>query len=213
MLFPLVVYLLVKLNLSKRNAFICATLPFLTIPPYLRELAFLDVDPELVRQITLPRLDAMFYGVGMSFFIEKYGMKLQYRGVLFVTSMIILLSLLIFDLSHVTKGHVMFYRVALILLPITFSMAMPFMSVIKQLPTRFSVIKQFITSLSLWSYSIYLSHIPIMFTVYALFGHSRDNVIINIFSKLVALVLCLILSRALFIHFESKLTKLRPANI
>jgi len=203
--------MLVKLNLSKRNAFICATLPFLTIPPYLRELAFLHVDPELVRQITLPRLDAMFYGVGMSFFIEKYGMKLQYRGMLFVTSMIILLSLLVFDLSHVTKGHVLFYRVALILLPITFSMAMPFMSVIKQLPTRFSVIEQPISSLSSWSYSIYLSHIPIMFTVYELFGHFRENAIVNIFSKGVGLVLCLFLSRAVFVHFESKLTNCRPS--
>ena len=69
-----------------------------------------------------------------------------------------------------------------------------------------------IKNLSLWSYSIYLSHIPVLFTVYELFGRTRESTAVNALSKVIGLVACLGLSRFVFVHFEQRITNMRPSE-
>ena len=61
-------------------------------------------------------------------------------------------------------------------------------------------------------FEVPLSHIPIIFMTYHVFGSARDSFVGNIFSKIVALLICFPVSFLIFRYFETPLTKLRPAE-
>jgi len=52
----------------------------------------------------------------------------------------------------------------------------------------------------------------VLFTVYELFGRTRESIAVNALSKVVALVACLGLSRFVFVHFEKRITSMRPSE-
>lgn len=211
LLFPLTILLFTSLRFSKRNAFICTTVLFLIFPPALREWMFATIDPATLRKIALPRLDAIFYGVATSFVLARYRMTLLQKRVLLVAGFLGLMALSFFQYYCFRSGSVIpFYRSAFFALPVCFSLTLPFFASIERLPRVFSFLENPITKVSLWSYSIYLSHIPILFITYEAFGAARQNPAINILSKLAGLALCLIISRFIYVHYEYRLTQLRP---
>ena len=213
LLFPLCILVFVLLGLSKRNAFICATVLFLVFPPTLREWMFAHHDPAIVRKLTLPRLDAIFYGVATSFVVARYRLSPLLKRVSLAAAVIGLVTLFIFQHHcHQTNVWVPFYRAAFVLLPLCFSLSLPYFGSLDHLPAWCAFLTRPITNLSLWSYSIYLSHIPILFLTYAAFGSLRNHASINLFSKLVGLAACLGISSLVYAYYESKLMVLRPAE-
>jgi peptidoglycan/LPS O-acetylase OafA/YrhL len=210
LLFPMSILLFTSLRFSKRNAFICTTLLFLLFPPILREFMFANNDPALIRLMTIPRLDALFYGVAMSFVLARYPIVASQKITLLATSLVGLIGLLVFQYHcNQINDSVSFYRAAFLILPICFSLILPFFASIEQ-PNRWTYLVKPITNLSLWSYSIYLSHIPILFTTYAIFGATRESAAINVLSKLVGLAACFVISSLLYKYFELPLMSLRP---
>jgi peptidoglycan/LPS O-acetylase OafA/YrhL len=210
LLFPTSILLFTSLRFSKQNAFICTTLLFILFPPILREFMFANNEPALIRFMTLPRLDALFYGVAMSFVLARYPIVSSQKITLLATSFVGLIGLFIFQYHcNQINASVSFYRAAFLVLPICFSLILPFFASIEQ-PSRWTYLVQPITNLSLWSYSIYLSHIPILFATYAIFGVTRESVGINVLSKLVGLAACFIISSLIYKYFESPLMSLRP---
>lgn len=208
LLFPLAILFFTLVRFSKRNAFLCATALFLIVPPTLREWLFATTDPAVVRMTTLPRLDAIFYGVAMAFVLARYTLGPLQRRLLLGAGFLGLAALPV--LHYYSFRSVAFYRIAFFALPVCFSLAMPSFAFIERLPRLFAVFEGPITKLSLWSYSIYLSHIPILFIAYELFGKARENPAINILSKLTGLVICLAVSCFIYEYYESRLTRQRP---
>jgi peptidoglycan/LPS O-acetylase OafA/YrhL len=209
-LFPLCILFFISLNCSKRTAFICTTLLFLIFPPVLREFMFVRNDPAIVRMMTIPRLDALFYGVATSFVLARHRVSAAQKIALLAIAFVGLIALFIFQ-HHCYQNNflVPFYRTAFVVLPICFSLTLPFFASVDRLPGC-AFLTRPIANLSLWSYSIYLSHIPILFATYAMFGELRDNAIVNALSKVAGLLLCLAASCLLYKHWESKLMALRP---
>lgn len=211
LLFPLTILLFTYLRLSKRSAFLCTTVLFLLVPHAIREWMYSTVDPAAIRMTTLPRLDAIFYGVATSFVVARYPISPLVKRVLLVVA-VLGLSVLAFWLHHcVNSGSLTsYYRSALLALPVCFSLCLPFFASIDRLPRYLAFFEQPVTNISLWSYSIYLSHIPILWLTYEVFGSARGHPAINLLSKLTGFALCLVASRFIFTRYESRLTLLRP---
>jgi peptidoglycan/LPS O-acetylase OafA/YrhL len=163
--------------------------------------------------MTVPRLDAIFYGVALSFLLARHHIIHTYRVALLVAGSVGLLSLFLFQHQcSQTNNLVPFYRAAFVVLPLCFSLTLPSFASLERLPKRFAVLTAPITNLSLWSYSIYLSHIYILFAVYTAFGPTREHPLINLLSKVVGLAACLVVSKLIYTYFESKLMALRPSE-
>ena len=213
LLFPLSILLFTCLRGSRRNAFLFTTVLFLLLPPLLREHLFAAHDPATVRLITFARLDGIFYGVAMAFVTARVHLAPAVRTALFAVGSAGLIALAVFQIRcGPWETSVPFFRVAFVALPLCFGLLMPLLAEVETLPARLSFLAVPITKLSLWSYSIYLSHIPILFLTYEAFGGTRDRAAINVLSKLTALALCLAVSAAVYRWFESPLMRRRPAE-
>ena len=208
--FPLALLLLTWMGCGKRQAFALTTLLFLSVPPLLREMAFSLSEPARVRLMTLPRLDAIFYGVATAFFVSRHGTTRRAR--LAAACLGAATVLVFFGLFGRGPGHEGLYRAAFVALPLGFSLCLPFLGCVDRLAPGLDGVAKAITHLSLWSYSIYLSHIPVLFSTYALFGHHREQPLINALSKLVGLALCIVVSKVIYERFERPFTALRPPD-
>ena len=212
-LLPLCILLCTCLGASKRMALVITIVIFLIVPPIIREFMYSQGASELVRFATIPRLDSIIYGALVAFFVYKNHIDHSKKRILAVFSFISLIAILCYHYyTSLSGANTMFYRVALIALPLTSSLALPWFASIDNLPFGLALFRRPITSISLWSYSLYLSHIPIIFMTYHVFGSARISLIGNIFSKIVALLICFAASFLIFRYFETPLTKIRPAE-
>lgn len=210
LLFPLSLLLLTSSGLSKKAAFLLATLAFLLAPVFLRELLLRVHSPEEVRMMTLPRLDSIFYGVGMAFAVHRFQISHVSRRLLLLAGAM-MVAAGAFLVARYT--NIVSYRTAFFLVPGGFALMLPWLETIEMFPAPLRVIEGAVQKLSLWSYSIYLSHIPILFTVYALFDPWRGHWAVNAFSKVMGLTITIAVSRMLFVYFERPLTNLRPRDV
>jgi peptidoglycan/LPS O-acetylase OafA/YrhL len=101
----------------------------------------------------------------------------------------------------------------LFLIPFSFPLVLPKIEQLQFLENKLDFIKNAITNLSLWSYSIYLSHIPILFTLYYLTDGFANSLLMKLSVKVLGFILTIIVSKWLFIHFETPLTNKRPKEI
>ena len=211
--FPVVILAFTLTGMKRRAAFVATTLLFVLAPPVLRELAFRIEPGALVRKMSLMRLDAIFYGVGVAFLVARkpWGASTRVSGMV-LGSLIVLGLLVQFGLHPARLGSTSEYRILLVLAPAGFALMLPWLQCLAVPMGWLSFVRSPVTNLSLWSYSIYLSHIPVLFTVYALFGDARDSTAVNLLSKVVGLAACLTLSRFVFVHFEKRITDMRPSE-
>ena len=101
----------------------------------------------------------------------------------------------------------------LLIIPLGFSLMMPITSLWQMPKNRFRIFSRLVQKISLWSYSIYLSHLLIMFAVYRLTSSIRDSNFGNLFSKIAGLVATLLASALIYHFFEEPLTRKRPAAL
>lgn len=211
--FPLILFILQFLKLSKQKTF-CTTIVLIYLLTTTVKFWLSHHDPEAtVRQITLARLDGIASGVLIAFIqaiaviparINLYSFILGVLAV-FVPFLIILGKGQTFE--DMKQDY--FY---LSVVPLGFSLCLPYISKINwQVHLK---IAEAVKKISIWSYSIYLSHIYIMFTVYYLTDRIRTNSSIgNLLSKIIALAVTVFLSSLVFRYFEAPFTSNRPREL
>jgi peptidoglycan/LPS O-acetylase OafA/YrhL len=210
LLFPLSLLALSKAGVSKRWAFGIVTISFLAGPALLRERLFAVCAPEDIRMMTFARLDAIVYGVAAAFVVNRFEVARFVRGIAFVAGLALVLAAVAFGAFDRADETVSFYRLAFWIVPGGFALMLPLLERIRRFPAALSYLSEPVEKLSLWSYSIYLCHIPVLFSVYAVFGSSRNNAIINAASKAVAVAIVLLVSRFIFRRFETPLMARQP---
>ncbi|RZK45131.1 MAG: acyltransferase [Hymenobacter sp.] len=165
-----------------------------------------------LRGITCARLDAIGYGVLIAFLmlISERTFRLRYL-MLFVGVLFQILSVI--DISTFGLAHTVNSSIFLIIVPLGFALMMPWLSSLATPNSNYKIITASIEKISLWSYSIYLSHGPIMWSVYFLLKDYRASFIGNLASKIVGLALTLVASAILYRFFEVPFTKMRPKEL
>ncbi len=191
---------------NKKNGLLYYTIIFILLGIILR-IIFSEMGVgHSLRGITLARFDAIAYGTLIAILVDKKTFNLKITNTLFSIG-IILLSISIFYVyfSGYSYEFVRTNPLLLSIIPLGFASIIPMTKKLTILPGY-----GLITSISKWSYSMYLSHIPIIFTVYILMEDMRLNSMGNLLSKLVALVICIYFSRITYKYFEKPLTSMRP---
>lgn len=210
LLFPLSIFAFTKFGLSRRSSVMWTIALFLAVPPLLRMYALQIADPVDVRLMTLPRLDAIFYGVVVTFLVSRFTPGPLMRVLSLLASVAVLAFFFFRFATHSVTEDL--YTAAYVLLPLCFAMSLPWLEEIRDFSAVRPGLSNMISKISVWSFSIYLSHMPILFTVYWLAGDMRQSTMGNVLSKIVALVLCILVSRLIFEKFEKPLTDMRPAS-
>lgn len=213
LLFPLLLLLFHRVTESRKIAFLIAGGFVFLGSVALREVLYLHYPPDLTRVSTLPRLDTIGYGVAVAVLAQlvdlDHGKRLGLSlvgGILFIGSVVAYPFL-------AAEALLDYYRVAYITVPLSFSLMMPALGSWNLLPSRLEFLRLPITRISQWSYSIYLSHFTIIMAIYPLFGSTRDNALVNLFSKFVGLGVTLAVSALVYRYFETRFTALRPPEV
>jgi peptidoglycan/LPS O-acetylase OafA/YrhL len=214
LLFPLMLLILSFFKLSPKITYIICITIFIVVSIYLRKIFIINQVGHTLRGITLARLDAIVYGVAISFIsiVLKNKPKIQY----FMFSIGVLL--LIFCIKQVHFSEILYdeirsQQIYLMLAPLSFSLIIPIMEKIQMNYIQLKWFKKSVQNISLWSYSIYLSHIPVMFFSYYLTSNIRVNNTGNLASKLIGLVFTIFISAIIYQYFEKPLTDNRPNEI
>jgi len=213
LLFPLVLFIISKVINNKQKAFIM-TLSTFVISSIIIRGYLAQNDVYSIRTITLARLDSICYGVIIAFLQAMYVLNPKVKRNMFMIGSCALFALItIISIYKISFVQMINSQVLLLIVPISVALLLPYSAVAKPTVAKLSFINDSITNLSLWSYSIYLSHIPVLFTVYYLTDKFRGNATGNLLSKILGLSLTIIISALLFKYFETPITKMRPKEI
>ncbi|ACU59985.1 acyltransferase family protein [Chitinophaga pinensis] len=207
LLFPLILFAISRLLTKRKTAFLVALSVIFILSAAVREMLIQQHTSTAIRGVTLARLDAIGCGVLVSFWLSNAEITNRKKWMAFIIGCVLLC------IAYLGVYHAgMLYnadiekRYLLVVSSLGFSLMLPAVSMLPRPQGIFSMFSKWIDSLSFWSYSIYLSHIPILFTIYKLVQH-------KMLSKLAALVLTLIVSAILFKYFETPMMKKRPKEI
>jgi peptidoglycan/LPS O-acetylase OafA/YrhL len=212
--FPLVLFLLANLKLNKQVTFTICIVIFTICSILLRSYFIQKGVGHSLRGITLARLDAIVFGVFTANALQLINLNIKLKFYMFWSG-IILLCFCIFKIhfSGISYEEIRSQQLYLILAPLSFALIIPSIEKLNFSANQFKWIELSIQKMSLWSYSIYLSHIPILFTVYYLTESFRTTNFGNIFSKIIGLFLTLFISAIIYQYFEKPLTNKRPKEI
>ena len=211
LLFPLVLFGFTKLGLKPKSAFLLVLLTFFVGSALVRT-SVLDLKLMLAtREITFARLDAIAFGVAIAYLQSLVELDVKKRILLFAVGG----GLLLVSIGAVhAEGYTTLRGYwPLVSVPLGFACLLPLIS-LWQMPTgwlRYAALGA--KKISLWSYSIYLSHAPIMWVFYELMAKQRSSFYGNLLSKVLGLAVTLVVSGLLYNFFEIPLTKKRPAEI
>jgi peptidoglycan/LPS O-acetylase OafA/YrhL len=212
--FPLVLFLLAKLNLSKPATFSICIVVFIICSILLRAYFIQKGVGHSLRGITLARLDAIVFGVFTANALQLLNTSIKLKFYMLCSGIILLFFCIIkIHFSAISYEEIRSQQMYLLLAPLSFALIIPSIEKINFSTYQFKWIELIIQKMSLWSYSIYLSHIPILFTVYYLTESFRTTNLGNIFSKIIGLFLTLFISAFIYQYFEKPLTNKRPKEI
>lgn len=208
-LFPLTLFFISKVT-SKNKSF-ALTLFIFIIGPLLVRLLLASNGVSGIRGITLARLDAINYGVLIRVLYSYYkDFTLKYKTHMLGCAIALFIVYQLYSVfTHVSQKELTNNVFALTVSPIIVSLILPYMSTMK--PILF--LRGIVEKLSLWSYSIYLSHISILFTIYAAFGTTRASVSVNLLSKIVGVLVTVVISGFIYNYFEVPIMHKRPKDI
>ncbi|MBC7846286.1 MAG: acyltransferase [Flavobacterium sp.] len=205
LLFPIPIFLFRKLGFKNINAF-CFTILLFYVSCFIVKNYLLASGIHNLRMVALGRLDSITSGVLVAViklnFDEKKAIALSLLGVLLF---VLNLGLMMFSKKDSSENILLLF-----LIPLSFSFLLPTIERIKFPENKFHFIRSAVTNLSLWSYSIYLSHIPILFTLYYLTEGLATSFFMKLSVKALGFVLTILISKWLFVYFETPLTNKRP---
>ena len=211
LIFPLVLLGFTKLGLKPKLAFLLVLVTFFIASALVRT-SVLDLKLMLAtREITFARLDAIAFGVAIAYLQSLVELDFKQRMGLFLVGGVLLLVSI--NAIHVEGYTTLRGYWPLVSVPLGFACLLPLIS-LWQMPQgllRYAALG--VRKISLWSYSIYLSHGFIMLLFYDLMAKYRDNFYGNLLSKVLGLAVTLVVSCLLYNFFEIPLTKHRPAEL
>jgi peptidoglycan/LPS O-acetylase OafA/YrhL len=212
LLFPLVLFAVNKIIHNLKTSFITTLLIFFIVSIIIRKVLVSNEPSSYLRGITLARLDSIGYGVLVAFILSVYSIRAAIKNLFFFIG-ISLQLLTVVTLYFTSLDYIVHSQFFLVIVPLGFALMMPLMSTMMEPEKSFSVLTTSVKKISLWSYSIYLSHGPLMLLSYFLLSSYRDSFLGNFLSKTIAFFVCIGVSAVLFQYFELPLTKKRPAPI
>jgi peptidoglycan/LPS O-acetylase OafA/YrhL len=208
LLFPIPIFFFRKLGFKNIQSFGFTILLFYVCCFILKNHLMANGEHNL-RMIALGRLDSITSGVLVAVIKLNFNENKINRLAL-IGALLFILSLGLMIISNkVFSENILI----LFLIPFSFALVLPKIEQLQFLENKLDFIKNAITNLSLWSYSIYLSHIPILFTLYYLTDGFANSLLMKLSVKVLGFILTIIVSKWLFIHFETPLTNKRPKEI
>lgn len=212
LLFPLLLLLFSTVIHDRKKSFIFSLLFIFLGSIIIRNVLITNNPLYYLRGITLARLDAIAYGVLVAFITLTFEIKLSHRYMSFIIG-VALQIFAISDVYHFGLAHTVVSQLFLIIVPMGFALMIPYLSILPTPNQKYFIVTTSIEKISLWSYSIYLSHGPLMWLVYFLLREYRTNFYGNFLSKVIGLALTLIASAILYKFFEVPFTKKRPKEL
>ncbi len=207
LVFPILVFLFIKFTkLSKEKIYVWTCILFISIPLVFRTLVnlpngYYEQWDTWYRKLVITHADAIGYGMLSAYLLQRYSyFFLKKRWSLFSLGLVCLL--LISPLSY--DEHVIFYKtIYLSVLAICVALTIPLLSTIKTI--KFGI-NEF-SSLSKWSYSLYLVHLPLL---HIMMRNYRANTQIDslIFIS-IYLVLAIFISSLIYRYFEKPMMDFR----
>jgi peptidoglycan/LPS O-acetylase OafA/YrhL len=187
------------------KAFLWIILFFLCSPLLLRLLS--QHNESEFRLIVIYRLDSIMYGVLMAYFYFQKNKILKYKNIMAITGHFLILSLLIFLFFGKYQLDAL-PQFIFSVIPLSFCITLPFYQSLKKPNNKLLLVT--VTKISLWSYSLYLVHLPVILSLRNIFA---EFIAVGTFNVLVFRSFCLILSFCLaafiYHYFEVPTTKLR----
>ena len=216
LLFPIVLFLFASARLKPRVAFSCTLATFFIACFLQRQLLSVNGHNYAIRELTFCRLDAIACGVMTAFVTVEARPGRLMKWLAFLIGCLLLffpLGAIYFfgaNIEGLTGSPYL-----LLIIPLGASLTLPLVAMLEvDAKTRLAAaIARWVENISHWSYSIYLCHIPILFTVYKLMDGVRGNAAGNLLSKLVGFLATVFVSGLLFRFFESYFTAKRPKEI
>ncbi|TCD02675.1 acyltransferase family protein [Pedobacter psychroterrae] len=214
LVFPVLLWLCTKAGFKDKQSF-NLTFAFLILFSIAVRFYLQYTGTSSIRTISLARLDAICYGVAAAYLSAVFTLSYRLKVLLFTLGLsMLLLSGLVFYGMGYTVHFLSNSQLMLIVVPLAAAVLLPFSSLMERPESRvYSWFIVMVEKLSLWSYSIYLSHIPIMFTIYLLLDNIRDHIIGNLFSKILGLTITILFSGLIFKFFELPFTRMRPKEL
>lgn len=166
LLFPVALFAFSKLLRQRKQALLSAIILFLVAPLIARCLMSPSTvwDPG-IRRVTLPRLDAIGYGVLLAFIRNYHGQTWRWLVKLWPLGAIATLGIIVhfchrsFTLGYPSAGLIFYRAFYFSLVSLSLALLFPKAAELGQ-PANWT--GPAIRKLSLWSYSMYLSHIVIL---------------------------------------------------
>lgn len=209
-LYPLLLLGVGWLRISRGRAFVITVLMLILVAPVLREIVMQTWPASQARVATLPRLDAIGYGVAMAVWQQTKGVSAGASKWMAVIGMALVAAVgVLYGRLGSGQDARIFFHIALIAAPLGFSLCMPLLASWKSVPNWVSWLGKPVTAISLWSYSIYLCHHMVILGVIPLFGEER-GMMAKLMSKLLGIFLAVLLSWLVFRFYESPMTRRRP---
>ena len=110
-------------------------------------------------------------------------------------------------------GATGFFRFGLAAIPLGFSLCMPWLASWTSPSARIEWLRAPVTSISLWSYAIYLCHHMIFLGMSAWIGGDAAPASLKLLGKVLALGMILLVSFLVHRAYESPLTRRRPPEL
>ena len=159
---PIFIFILTgTFNVNKRNAIIYTAITLLILITFYRVYNYSHlIDRGLLAKQVAARLDGLMYGVVCAYISKYYkGIWMKYKNVLFVTGIMLLVSSRVMEIWYI-KGWQLYYTVfSFSLNSLATSLAMPFLSNLKE---GKGFVFRSVTKISLISYSLYLLNFSVM---------------------------------------------------
>jgi len=214
LVFPIVLFTYSRFIKSKAASFISTLITFFIGCAAIRYYLISIGDGDSIRTVTLTRVDAIACGIAIAYFFVIKPVSLFKSQIAFAIGVIFtFMPVTIAYGFHLTLEELRQDPILLLVVPLGASLTLPLISIWQPSVKTPAFILKWVENLSLWSYSIYLSHIPILFTVYTVMAPVRHNVVGNMLSKIIGLIITIMVSALLFKYFEWPLTLKRPKEI
>jgi len=204
LLFPLMLLVLTRSARTRpmvMSRFLFTTMLFLVVPALLRFTEPLWIGQPDPRMIVICRLDAIMYGVLFAY-LKALGTNWQrLRGAWPLGVLGLAMSALL-----VARHNYYLQATAFTIIPPSFAFLIPRVEQCKRVAAPLAAA---IENLSIWSYSIYLCHMLVYFSIMRLVGYTRFGFALQFGTKVVSLLLAVGLSALNYKYFESPMTNLR----
>lgn len=214
LLFPLTLLLLSFFKLSPKITYLLCILIFIVCSVFVRFYLIEQNVGHSLRGITLARLDAIVFGVAIAFITKLLNNNYKVLNYMFIGgSLLLVFCIKKVHFSEILYDEIRSQQIYLMFTPLSFALIIPIIEKIQMNYVQLKWFKKIIQNISLWSYSIYLSHIPVLFFFYYLTASLRVNNFGNLVSKILGFVFTIFISALVYKYFEKPITDKRPNAI